>query len=190
MSGDNLNAEGKRPRFQKPQWFWETAIEDPYGCIAEVFRWFHPSDLRGELNAWLRIALINDESAYDAGSAREDVMDFCSELQLLTEALHVVNTNRQPGGTRRWEEGLPNDLRKEINSYNLPIMLTDEQKAHPQFVIRNFRNTFSLSYTRRELWDLLDAVAYYRKAISVRSSEPHVTYRCLLALAEAAFVLY
>lgn len=183
----NENDDGNI-RFKKHKWRIEMAQEDPYGCIAEVFTWIHLDDFRDELQEWFRVALINGESAYDEGPAREDVMDFCDELQLLMEALQVINM--KPEDVRRWKEGLLDDLRKEIESYNQPMLLTEEQKADPSLVIRNFCNAFSLSYVRRELWDLLDSVIFYGRETSAWSPDPHITYRCLLALAEAAFALH
>lgn len=185
----NGNDNG-RIRFQKPKWPIERAQEDPYGCIAEVFTWIHLDDFQDELQEWLRIAVINDQSAYDEGAAREDVMDFCNELQLLMESLQVINMNRQTEDMLRWKEGLPDNLREEIESYNRPVLLTDEQKADPSLVIRNFCNAFSLSYARRELWDLLDSVTFYGRETSAWSPDLHITYRCLLALVEAAFAIY
>ena len=142
---DELKEEGnERIRFQKPKWRIEMAQEDPYGCIAEVFTWIHLDDFRDELQEWLRIALINDQSAYDEGAAREDVMDFCDKFQLLMEALQVINMNRQTEDMLRWKEGLPDDLREEIESYNRPVLLTEEQKADPSLVIGYFGRTMPL----------------------------------------------
>ncbi len=155
---NNLNEEEKRIRFQKPKWAIDTAQEDLYGCIAEVFTWIHLDDFRDELHEWLRIALINDQSAYDEGVAREDVMDFCNELQRLIEAMNVINEDRTPEKTRRWKENLPDDLREELESYNRPVLLTEEQKVDPPSVIKEFCTTFTISYARHELWDLMDSV--------------------------------
>lgn len=184
------NDDSKRIRFQKPKWPIDTAYEDPYGCISEVFTCIHLDDFRDELQEWLRIALINDQSAYDEGPAREDVMDFCDELKLLMEALQVINMNREPDDMRKWKEGLPDDLREEIESYNQPILLTEEQRANPLSVIIDFCNMFTLSYARRELWDLLDSVTFYGRETSAWAPDLHITYKCLLALVEAAYVLY
>lgn len=188
-NSDNFPQDERR-RFQKPRWAIDMAQEDPYGCIVEVFSWIHLKDFRDELEEWVRIALINDHSAYDTGAAREDVMDFCDELQLLTEALQVVNANREPDSFRRWKEKLSDDCRQEIESYHQPVLLTEAQKANPLLVIIRFCKKFTLSYAKGELWDLLDAVINYERKRSTWMPAPHVTHKCLLALVEAAYVLY
>lgn len=185
-----LNEDEKRIRFQKQRMPIDTAFEDPYGCIAEVFTWIHLDDFRKYLHEWLRIALINDESAYDEGASREDVMDFCNELQRLIEAMNVINKNQQSEEISRWKEDLPDDLREEMKSYNQPVLLTADQKSDPRIVIKDFWHTFSFSYARRELWDLMDSVIFYEREGGKSSSDPLSTYKCLLALVEAAFVLF
>lgn len=185
---DRPDGHDERIRFQKPKWFLGSAEEDPYGCIGEVFTWIHLDDFRDELHEWLRIALINDQSAYDEGPAREDVMDFCDELQLLMEALHLINTNRQDD-LREWKEGLPDDLKAEIESYNRLVLLSEKQKLNPMTVIRDFCSMFTRTYARRELWDLLDSVTYYGRDTDAWSPDPHITYQCLLSLVEAAYVV-
>lgn len=179
-----------RVRFQKPEYAMDHSREDPYGCIAEVFIWIHLDDFHDLLDEWLRIALINDQSAYDEGASREDVMDFCDELQILTEALQVINQSREPDDRRKWRENLPDDLGEKIESYNQPVLLTGEQKADPLSVIRELCRMFTLSYARRELWDLMDSVVFYERGIREWAPDPHVTYRCLLALVESAYVIY
>lgn len=182
--------ENERIRFQKRESPIDRFQNNPYGCINEVFTWFQLDDLGDNLQQWLHIALINDQSAYDEGSAREDVMDFCDELQLLMEALHVINENHKPVKAKKWLEKLPVKLREELKKYNQPVMLTEEQKADPQIIIKDFCDTFSLSYVRRELWDLMDSVVFYERNGNTQRSEPQAVYKCLLALVEAAYVIY
>lgn len=187
---EQMNNTDKRIRFQKPRMPIDTAFEDPYGCIAEAFTWIHLDDFRRYLQEWLRIALINDESAYDEGTSREDVMDFCNDLQRLIEAMNVISESRQPEEMRRWKEHLPDDLKEEMKSYNQPVLLTVDQKSDPRTVIKDFWHTFSFPYARRELWDLMDSVVFYEREGGMSSSDPLSTYKCLLALVEAAYVLY
>ncbi|TAN21606.1 MAG: hypothetical protein EPN37_00460 [Chitinophagaceae bacterium] len=187
---EQRNDREKRIRFQKQRMPIDTAFEDPYDCIAEAFTWIHPDDFRKYLHEWLRIALINDESTYDEGAAREDVMDFCNELQRLIEAMNVINEDRTPEKTRRWKENLPDNLKEEMKSYNRPVLLTVDQKSDPRTVIKDFWHTFSFSYARRELWDLMDSVIFYERESGRSSSDPLSTYKCLLALVEASLVLF
>ncbi len=49
---------------------------------------------------------------------------------------------------------------------------------------------FTRSYARRELWDLLDSMIFYRKETCDRAPGPHMIYRCLSVLVEAAYALY
>lgn len=187
---EQMEDDKERIRFLKRESPIDRFQNNPYGCIAEVFTWFQLDDLGDNLQQWLHIALINDQSAYDEGSAREDVMDFCDELQILMVALHVINENHKPEKKKKWLKMLPADLREEMKGYNQPVLLTEEQKNHPQIVIKNFCSAFTLSYVRRELWDLLDSVVFYERESNTQSHDPHAVYKCLLALVEAAFMIY
>lgn len=182
--------DGRRIRFHKPKWPMDTARQDPYGCIAHVFIWLHLDDFRNELHEWLRVALINEQGSYGDGYAREDVMDFCDELQKLVEAWDMINKSRKPEDLRRWIDDIPCGLQEAMQTNNQSVLQKEEQEANPMRTISKFCNMFMLSYTRRELWDLLESVIFYKRESNEWGPDPLTTYQCLLALTEAAFVLY
>ena len=178
---------GRRIRFHKPKCPMDTAQENPYGCIAHVFIWLHLDDFQHELHEWLRIALINEQGAYDEGPAREDVMDFCDELQKLVGAMERINKSRKPEDLRRWMDDLPEDLRDAMENDDRPVL--PKEKQNPMQMVGRFCNMFTLSYARRELWDLLESVIFYERESNEWGPDPLTTYQCLLALTEAAFAL-
>lgn len=62
--------------------------------LTEIFQNFHLYDFRNEINFWQELALCNDQSAYDEGCTREDLMNFIQELHKMIEAFHVDCTNK------------------------------------------------------------------------------------------------
>jgi hypothetical protein len=178
---------GGRIRFHKPKQPMETAREDPYGCISHVFIWLYLEDFRNELHEWLRVALINEQGSYGDGYAREDLMDFCSELQNLAEAMDRINKSRKPEDLHRWMDDFQYGLQEVTKSPDRLEPPKGEQ--NPIQMVGRFCDMFTLSYARRELWDLLDSLKFYEKESNDWGPDPLTTYQCLLALAEAAFAL-
>lgn len=99
---------GGRIRFHKPKQPMETAREDPYGCISHVFIWLHLENFRNEPHEWLRMALINEHGSYGDEYAREDLMDFCSELRKVAEAMDRSNKTTKPENLLRWMDDTSN----------------------------------------------------------------------------------
>lgn len=180
--------DGRRTRFHKPKGPMDMVQADPYGCIAHAFIWLHLEDFRNGLHEWLRIALVNEQGSYGDGYAREDLMDFCNGLQKLAEAMDRINKSRDPVELRRWMDDFRYGLQEVMKSPDRPELSKEEQ--NPMQIIGRFCDMFTLSYARRELWDLLESVIFYERESNDWGPDPLTTYQCLLALAEAAFVLY
>ncbi|WP_018631193.1 hypothetical protein [Niabella aurantiaca] len=131
-----------RKRFCKPWHFLSQAGKRPLCILWEVFDTYHLDELKQELKCWQRQALCNDNSAYDEGGAREDLMDFIQQLFRLIEAFHVLNEQKNAGRKRKHQKGLSKDARKMIAKMNTPVLLTAGEKKNPQQVIHQFCKTF------------------------------------------------
>ncbi|WP_290790782.1 hypothetical protein [Flavihumibacter sp. UBA7668] len=105
-----------------------------------LFREFQPDDFQKELNRWLTYALSNNQSAYDDGCLREELIEFVIDLGRLMEAYSL-----------------------QLNSFHPPASsrLTDMENLFPELVISEFRTSYSAAYAQSELFDLLDAVITY-----------------------------
>ena len=114
-------------------------------------------------------------------------MDFCSELQLLAEAFHVLNETNKPKD--EWEKNLPADLKEKFKKCNQPELLSPEQIANPMQVIDAFCSTFTLFYTRVELWDLLEAVITYEGGKEIYKGNLLPAYQCISCLVEVAYII-
>jgi hypothetical protein len=191
MIEENIyNEKDERIRFHKPERLIDKVNGNPLVCITEAFLIFHLEDICQEIDQWLEIALINNNSAYEEGEAREDLMDFCAEMQLLIEAFHVINEQNKSKDVDEWRNRLPNDLRGKIDQLDQPELLSPEQTANPILVINNFCNSFELSYARAELWDLLDAVIVYEGEREVYKMNLLLAYQWMSCLVEVAYVIY
>ncbi len=120
-----------RKRFHKPYHFLNKGKEHPLRCLYEIFKSFHLDDFKRELHLWQELALCNDQSAYEEGGAREDLLDFIYELQKLMEAFHMLNqkTNRQKinSGTK----GFSKQTKKLLEKINRPLLLSAAEKDKP-----------------------------------------------------------
>lgn len=108
--------------------------------IRRLFSFYHPVDFQKQVSRWLIYALGNNQSAYDDGGAREDLLDFILDLDRLIEAYGQLFT-------------------KEAASSKFPV--TEREKQDPMQIIHQFRKNYSYSYAQTELLDLLEAVLSY-----------------------------
>jgi hypothetical protein len=150
-----------RKRFYKPYHFLANAGRLDLGCLTEIFKNFHLDDFREEINFWLQLALSNNQSAYEDGCDREDLIGFVEELQKLIEAFHFINNKINHQEKKRQLKGLSKKTRKILSKMNIPASLTEEDKARPGLVIKRFCKTFKQAYAKIELLDMLDAVITY-----------------------------
>ena len=176
-------------RFQKPERLIDKVANGSLDYVAGPFLPLQLDDIAEEIDQWMGIALVNDNSAYETGQAREDLMDFCSELQLLSEALYVIHQSNKTATADEWKEKLPNKLRKELDQLNQPALLTEEQISNPMLVIGAFCQQFTLCYCRAELWDLLEAVISYEGKKEVSKINLLLVYETIASVIEAAFML-
>ncbi len=151
-----------RKRFYKPWHFLSQAGKRPLRILWEVFYNYHLDDLKQELQCWQRQALCNDNSAYDEGGAREDLMDFTQQLHRLIEAFHILNERKNVGRKRKQQKGMSKEARKMIAKMNIPVLLTTDEKQNPKQVITQFCKAFRPSYVQMEPQDMLDAVIPYK----------------------------
>lgn len=149
-----------RKRFYKPYHFFYKVREYPLRHLTEIFQNFHLDDFRQQINLWQNLALSNDQSAYDEGCSREDLIDFIQELHKMIEAFHIISKKsiRQKKNLR--VKGLSKQT-KNISKVNIPVFLNTEEKARPYTVIKHFSEAFDETYATIELLDLLEAVITY-----------------------------
>ena len=150
-----------RKRFHKPFHFLNKAGEHPLSRLTEIFQNIHLDDFRQEINLWQELALCSDQSAYDEGCTRGDLMDFIHGLQKMIEAFHIINEKNNQQKKNRQVKGLSKQTKKILSEINIPVLLTKEEKARPGSVIKHFCKTFKKTYAKIEMMDLLDAVITY-----------------------------
>jgi hypothetical protein len=187
---DNKRITGQHDRYVKPERLVEKANKSPMEVVAEIFTHISVMDLRDDLLPnWLRIANINDKGAYANSEERAILYEFFDQLNLLIEALLILN---EAGNLMETEGASANQLKEKIPLHNRPISLTASQFTNPGAVILGFVQQFPIEYVRRELWDLLDT------AISFEGAYPDwfspwmalFTYNYVTCLIEAAYQLY
>lgn len=153
--------QSTRKRFNKPWHFFRQAGKRPFRGLREVFHNYHLDDLKQEIQRWQQLALCNDQSVYDEGCTREDLIDFIQELQRLMEAFHMLNETKNRHRKRKQLKGLSKQSRQMLAQMDIPVLLTDEEMKSPENAIHQFCKTFRRSYVQMELLDLLDAVITY-----------------------------
>jgi hypothetical protein len=147
-------------------------------------------DLQGDLLPnWLRIANMNNKSAYAKAEERAVLHEFYDNLNLLIEALLILT---EKDSLIKHEKVSVYQLKQQIPAYNRPILLSDDQFKNPGLVILLFFQQFPIDYARRELWDLLDTAISFEYYCS-NDFTPWMaffTYDNVLCLVEAAYQLY
>jgi hypothetical protein len=123
--------------------------------ITEVFTQLSVMDLQGDLLPhWMRIANINKQGAYTCAEKRADLHEFYDNLNLLIEAIVVMN---ETDNLMKYSKVSIVKQKEQVPQYNRPILLSDDQFLNPSSVLLLFFQQFPIDYVRRELWDLLDA---------------------------------
>ena len=84
------NSKEDRVRFQKPYHYLVARSKNVFHNLRALFNNFQLYTCRNELNHWQRLALANDQSAYDEAYLREDLMDFMEALLKLVEAVWLI----------------------------------------------------------------------------------------------------
>jgi len=153
--------QSERKRFDKSFSFLFGEGDRTINCLPEIFQNFQLDDFRVELNLWQEMALSNDQSAYDRGYAREDLIDFLKELLKLIEAFHMIKEMAFQQRKNETGRQLSKQTRKLLAGFNIPVLLNKEELTRPSLVIGRFCNTFSKDYVNMEILDLLDAVLTY-----------------------------
>jgi hypothetical protein len=177
--------------FGKPVRLIEKVEADPLFVIKDVFQNEKLDFLKENVSNWLQVALSNDTAAYESGEQRGTLFTFYHPLQLLIEALYVINNNQQPPKADLTIATLPDNLKHKISSYHQPVLLRQEQKENPMPVIIDFFKQFPITYVRRELWDWCSAGISYTGTFpeSMTCDTVLITYESVLCLVEAAVQL-
>ncbi|HRP58378.1 hypothetical protein [Agriterribacter sp.] len=151
---------GERERFQKPFSFLSHTKTSLPAALQAVFQNFQPEDFSSRLNQWQRMALANDQSAYDAAAAREDLMDVTDVLKKLVECWHIIFTKKFLKNSRS-KTKLERLQRKILAQHGFVYTLTKDEQAKPMLFLRRFCRVFDRGYIETELLDMLDAVITY-----------------------------
>lgn len=182
---ENEASTPKRRRFYKPYSFSNDPKKGPFKNLRKVFQIVNVLDLHEELKLWQKLALANDQSVYDEGYAREDLMDFCDEFLRLTEALYIIHVKHAAKFGKMQGNKKAFNLTQEMNQ---PILLNEEDISKSEIVVRSFVNTFSYRYTKREMQDLLEAVITYDGHKRVYKGTLLLFYDCILCLLDVTYI--
>ena len=190
LTAVNKRLSIRHDRYVKPERLVEKANKAPMDVVAEIFTHISVMDLRDDLLPnWLRIANINDKSAYANAEDRVILHEFFDQLNLLIEALLILN---ETGNLMETEGASAHQLKEKIPLHNRPISLTADQFTNPGAVILDFVQQFTIEYVRRELWDLLDTAISF-EGVYPEGFSPWMalfTYNHITCLIEAAYQLY
>jgi len=155
--------------------------------LREIFSIFQPADFGRELCSWQRMALSNDQSAYDRGESREDLIDFAKELNKLIGAFHLLHRTEEIFPPEELRKAIAKQERKGNEAGIMTIWMTKSTDKNPYKVIKRFCSAFTISHSRAEILDMLDAVITYEGYKKVFKTNLVLIYRCLLVLITLAY---
>lgn len=184
------NNNHKRKRFYKPLHFLKKAGKGPLQGLWEVFSNYDLDSLKEELDCWQQLALCNNQSAYDEGPDREDLVDFVQQVARLIEAFHIMNEQKNADRKRKQLKGMSKAALKVIAEMNIPALITDAEKKAPEHIIKQFCESFRWSYAQMELLDLLDAVITYEGYKKIYKGQLVLFYEHLHYLIRLAYRMH
>ena len=160
----------------------------PSTAIYESWKWESLDNLREQMDMWFYAALCSRHGAYDDPKEREMFILFYSNFITFIEATYFYNKARDIEQKKRYENA-SDELKKDMDSENLPVNLTEEQILNPAITMEAFCKKFSIVYIRIELWDWMEAVNYYKGEFEIIKEFVSTQYLTLLTLCEAAYVI-
>jgi len=178
-------------RFFKPLRLMDKATANPTSCLREIFQLFSLEDLKQTLMTWVKAALSSDRSNYEGAHERAALIAFTEQVLPLMEALYLKSEVVKH--QKSWIKKLPRKLQKKLPWHTPLSYLTTEQINHPSAIIRAFCNLIPISYSRSELWDLLDGMISYEGDNLTEETDKQsllLYYDCFAALLEAAYRLH
>lgn len=152
----------KRKRFVKSSDYLVNRNIKLSQLLKEIFQTYHAVDFCNGLDQWERMALSNDQSSYDEGYMREDLMDLADQLKQLINFWWSVYLKRV-----RKDKPAENKLAavsKSRNKNKIFNTTLDDAGSKPGAFLKTFCTTFSRNYIELELLDMLDAVINYEGA--------------------------
>lgn len=154
----------------KPKQLIEFVYNAPVYVLGKVFQDESLPCLFNHLRNWLNIALSDDSSTYENGEQRRQLIAFHEELQMLVEALFIINIQH------------PGDENATIT------VLSQDQISNPMQVLTSFYEKFPSAYVLRELNDWLETGISYPGSYPAGMSALQVlhTYRNILCLIKSA----
>lgn len=127
--------------------------------LKEIFQTYHAVDFCNGLNHWQRMALSNDQSSYDEGYMREDLMDLVDQLKQLINCWWSVYLKRMRKDKPAEDKlGAVSKCRNKHEVFNATL---DYVGSKPGAFVKIFCATFNRNYIELELLDMLDAVINY-----------------------------
>ena len=177
---------GERERFKKPFRFLINAGTNLPAALQAVFQNFHPEDFISRLNYWQRMALSNDQSAYEAAAAREDLMDATDALKKLVECWYIIFTKKLLKKARS-QTRLERLQQKMLEQPGIVYTLTKDEQAKPVRFLYRFCRDFDRAYIEMELLDMLDAVVTYTGVNENHKSNLVFFYQHLLFLVRLSY---
>jgi hypothetical protein len=149
----------KRKRFVKHSDYLVNRNIKLSQLLKDIFQTYHAVDFCNGLNHWQRMALSNDQSSYDEGYMREDLMDLVDQLKQLINCWWSMYLKRV-----RKDKPAENKLgavSKSRNKNEVFNAILDDADSRPGAFLKIFCETFNRSYIELELLDMLDAVINY-----------------------------
>jgi hypothetical protein len=180
----------KGKRFKKKYSVSHQVKKHPWRCINKVFETFSLKDIRAEMKQWMRLALINDQSAYEQAEAREDLMEFSEEILLLAEALYVMNEKHQALNRKSTGDAMLDQVIEPVKETNQLIVFNIQEINKPEMAISLFCKKFPYDYCNCEIWDLLDSVITYKDDGRVHKGNLVLFCQCLLSLVAVACIFH
>ncbi|MGN6351742.1 MAG: hypothetical protein ACTHLB_00045 [Parafilimonas sp.] len=171
----------RRKRFYKPYHFLSEENGNIMKGLEQVFIDYHPCDFIEDVKEWQTIAMINEQSAYDEGGAREDLLDFTNALMKLSEALWQIYKKQCKDKSAK---ALAHAADIQLQ------LLSKKETEHPFAVIQYFCSTFSKRYAIIELLDLLEAVITYEGDRKIYKGSLILMYQHLDYLIRTAYVFH
>ena len=172
-----------RERFMKSYRPFNLPGDDTGESLREIFLTFDLKDFQDEITFWLDLALSNNQSVYQDGNDREDVIDFCRELIKLVGAFNYLSLTNNRTGTKTV---VRSKVKKKCRTSSPAVSGVDEQKTASATIL-NFRDSFSPSYVELEICDLLDAVITYEGVKTVNRENLILFYQCVKHLLARAY---
>lgn len=150
--------------------------------LKTIFEYFDLDGLKEHLEYWEYAGLVNEIDLFDSGRERRDLIEFCDDLEKVFEAFYIIGKYKE-----RQLKNIPDEYKKVWEDFNICTVLSEEEKANLDGVLKSFSKKYDRLYALAEVVDMLEAVVTLKNEYNRHKHSAVPFFMCLNAIINSVY---